>query len=132
MDIFESLENLNVSEECFNDIIDTIKKLIGEDLETQAEKKYGPHSQKYRKAVRLGDEAADQADREGKDLSTKQDKGQEKTYDRMEKQGRLSTYLKRRVLDKLDDPDYYDYDRVAIEKAQDRHYANELRKKGVK
>lgn len=28
MDIFESLENLNVSEECFGDIIESIKHLI--------------------------------------------------------------------------------------------------------
>lgn len=30
MDIFESLENLNVSEECFNDIIKMIKSMLPE------------------------------------------------------------------------------------------------------
>ena len=29
MDIFESLENLNVSEECFNDIMDIVETLVG-------------------------------------------------------------------------------------------------------
>ena len=31
MNIFESLENLNVSEECFNDIVDIVEYFLGED-----------------------------------------------------------------------------------------------------
>ena len=31
MDIFESLENLNVSEECFDDIINMVKNILNED-----------------------------------------------------------------------------------------------------
>ena len=30
MNIFESLENLNISEECFNDIMSIIKEILGE------------------------------------------------------------------------------------------------------
>lgn len=30
MDIFESLENLNVSEECFNDIVELVEEYLGE------------------------------------------------------------------------------------------------------
>jgi hypothetical protein len=30
MDIFESLENLNISEECFNDIMDIVEEIISE------------------------------------------------------------------------------------------------------
>ena len=32
MDIFESLENLNVSEECFNDIVGLVEELLSEDI----------------------------------------------------------------------------------------------------
>ena len=32
MDIFESLENLNVSEECFNDIVDIVEEFVAEKL----------------------------------------------------------------------------------------------------
>ena len=32
MDIFENLENLNVSEECFNDIMDIVEELLSEKV----------------------------------------------------------------------------------------------------
>ena len=32
MDIFENLENLNVSEECFNDIMDIVEELLSEKI----------------------------------------------------------------------------------------------------
>ena len=32
MDIFESLENLNVSEECFNEIMGLVEELLNEDI----------------------------------------------------------------------------------------------------
>ena len=41
MDIFESLENLNVSEECFGDILGIIVECINEDLPNYIIKKYG-------------------------------------------------------------------------------------------
>lgn len=41
MDILENLENLPVSEECFDDIIDIIEELLSEDIKTAISKKYG-------------------------------------------------------------------------------------------
>jgi hypothetical protein len=41
MDIFESLENLNVSEECFDEIIGIVEELINEDIKSYIVKKYG-------------------------------------------------------------------------------------------
>ena len=35
MDIFESLENLNVSEECFDDIMDIVRGIIREEEENK-------------------------------------------------------------------------------------------------
>lgn len=40
-DIFESLENLNVSEECFDDIMGLVEELLNEDTENYIIKKYG-------------------------------------------------------------------------------------------
>ena len=39
MNIFESLENLNVSEECFDEIMGIVETLIGESLQKQIDKK---------------------------------------------------------------------------------------------
>ena len=39
--IFESLENLNVSEACFEDIMSILEELLNEDLKSYIEKKYG-------------------------------------------------------------------------------------------
>ena len=39
MDIFESLENLNVSEECFNDIMDMVESIISETKKESKEKR---------------------------------------------------------------------------------------------
>ena len=36
MDIFEQLENLNVSDECFNDIISIVEELISETSDERA------------------------------------------------------------------------------------------------
>ena len=41
MDIFESLENLNVSEECFDEIMDMVEKHINETAEQAIIKKHG-------------------------------------------------------------------------------------------
>lgn len=38
MNIYESLENLNVSEECFEDIMGIVEELLSESLYSQAEK----------------------------------------------------------------------------------------------
>lgn len=41
MDIFESLENLNVSEECFNDIVGIVEEIISENIRDAIIAKYG-------------------------------------------------------------------------------------------
>ena len=41
MDIFENLEELNVSEECFNDIMDIVEELLNETVLNQIKKVYG-------------------------------------------------------------------------------------------
>lgn len=41
MNIFESLESLNVSEKCFNDIISIIEELLSEDVYHEILNKYG-------------------------------------------------------------------------------------------
>ena len=40
MDIFESLENLNVSEECFDDIMGIVEEILGEDIHSAIDKYY--------------------------------------------------------------------------------------------
>ena len=55
MDIFESLENLSVSEECFDDIMDIVEEILSEDLWKQIEKvhgTYGPSNYKLYQAAR--------------------------------------------------------------------------------
>ena len=47
MDIFESLENLAVSEECFDDIIGIVEELLSEDI-YHAIDKYAPEKDKQR------------------------------------------------------------------------------------
>ena len=47
MDIFESLENLNVSEECFDDIISIVEELLSEDVYSAIDK-YAPEKDKER------------------------------------------------------------------------------------
>lgn len=41
MDIFENLENLEVSETCFNDIMGIVEEILSEDLPNYIIKKYG-------------------------------------------------------------------------------------------
>lgn len=41
MNIFENLENLNVSEECFDEIMDMVEELLSEDTFSAIEKKHG-------------------------------------------------------------------------------------------
>lgn len=41
MNIFENLEELNISEECFNDIMSIVEEVINEDLPNYIIKKYG-------------------------------------------------------------------------------------------
>lgn len=53
MNIFESLENLNVSEECFDDIVGLVEAIIDEGHQSALMKKYGVDSvQKLPKEVR--------------------------------------------------------------------------------
>ena len=42
MNIFESLENLNVSEECFDDIMGIVEELLSEDIKSEVYKKVAP------------------------------------------------------------------------------------------
>ena len=82
MNIFESLENLNVSEACFDDIIGMVESLVG-----KAAEKYGEGSPQHKKADQLWNQAYDQAQKyfskkgADHDLSTKNDLGQEKMED---------------------------------------------------
>ena len=134
MDIFESLENLPISEECFDEILGLVKAILTEDLETEAERKYGQHSSQVRKAFKMGDDAWEYAQNyfrnkgANHDLSTKNDKGQEARYEQMKRHGRLDTYLKN-FRSRLDNPEA---DRLNAERAHDRHIGNEMRKKGIK
>ena len=47
MNIFESLENLNVSEECFEDIVGLVEEYLSETLRTQGEQLEKKHREKY-------------------------------------------------------------------------------------
>ena len=47
MDIFESLENLNVSEECFEEIMDMVEELLSEDIYHTIDK-HAPEKDKQR------------------------------------------------------------------------------------
>lgn len=40
MDIFESLESLNVSEECFDDIVTMVEAMLNEDIFSAIKQKY--------------------------------------------------------------------------------------------
>ena len=54
MNIFESLENLNVSEECFNEIMGIVEEILNEDIIRAIDKKYDP---KLEKASKRGKKA---------------------------------------------------------------------------
>ena len=41
MDVFESLENLNVSEECFDSIMGIVEEIISENIYQDIEDKWG-------------------------------------------------------------------------------------------
>lgn len=131
MDIFESLENLNVSEECFDDIMDIIESLVG-----MASKKYGEGSPQQWKAENLWNKSYNQAQdyfsKKGAihDLSTKNDLGQEKMEgDRFRELQRKRDYEEE--LEK-DDNHKNELELARVDKARDRHIGNELRKKGIK
>ena len=51
MNIFESLENLQVSEECFNDIIEVVEKLLLEDEFTERLNNSKIYNQNRNKAI---------------------------------------------------------------------------------
>ena len=58
MNIFESLENLPVSEECFDDIMGIVEELLNEDLHHYIQKKYNEKIENARKkeyAPKVGD-----------------------------------------------------------------------------
>lgn len=73
MGIFESLENLNVSEECFDDILSIVEELLSEDLEDTAWRLHGNNPNKYREISNKikniqNDETINTAKREGRPL----------------------------------------------------------------
>lgn len=51
MNIFENLENLQVSEECFNDIIEVVEKLLLEDEFTERLKNSNDYNQNRNKTI---------------------------------------------------------------------------------
>lgn len=111
MDIFESLENLNVSEECFEDIMGLVEEIINEvsdewkqmHLDNAAEKtryfgrKYDEAKDKYRKerSSKNGDYVLDASA-----LFSKHQKREEKLRDAIKKhnkakaEGRIKTTKK--------------------------------------
>ena len=116
---FKNREHIN----CALDLMEEILSVLDEDLETKAEKKYGIDSKQFEKAQRVGLAASYSIpDEQIEYRATNNDRGQEKQEERREKQGRK--------LSKKNDPDY-DYEQIGIEKAQDRHYAKELKKHGI-
>ena len=95
MNIFESLENLNVSEECFNDIIGIVEDLLSEDVDDikkRIEKKYG-------KAKGYLDSYYDTRNKSAK-LIDKLDLAREREE---EKAAERANYKKLRVSPKIDD-----------------------------
>ena len=64
MDIFESLENLPVSEECFDEIMGLVEEILSEDIETTIKDKYGepkykePYYSPANKSAQLLDKVA--------------------------------------------------------------------------
>ena len=66
MNIFESLENLNVSEECFDDIMGIVEELLSEDVYSAIDK-YAPEKDRERlrnkAGIALSKEAASVVDR---------------------------------------------------------------------
>ena len=132
MNIFESLENLNVSEECFNDLY----FMIREDLETMAVKKYGQNSKQRHKAADIADKAYGQAQEyfskkgANHDLSQKNDKNAWNTIDKIDNRGEYALDHK---LDYEEDPSHKEQLELAqVDRARDRHIGNEIRKKGLK
>jgi hypothetical protein len=84
MDIFESLENLNVSEECFDEIMDMVEGLVGE-----IERKHGEPKYKYSKetgtvpANKSAELLAKRDDAWGKEFNqAKEREGSEKVHDK--------------------------------------------------
>jgi hypothetical protein len=65
MSIFESLENLNVSEECFDDIMDIVEELLSEDI---SKEEYNRIKDKRQVRMELEKRAADKLENRGVDL----------------------------------------------------------------
>ncbi len=75
MNIFESLENLNVSEECFDDIIGIVEEYINEVSDSTVASMY----KKRREIEKKADNKADYADTVGQTIlsSAKKEKNEE-------------------------------------------------------
>ena len=73
INIYESLENLNVSEECFNDIMGIVEELLSEDIESYSQKKkeaLEKPAQDYRnKALKIGQKVAAKVKNDGYRMS---------------------------------------------------------------
>ena len=79
MDIFESLENLNVSEGCFNDIIELVEGLL-----TPVKRALQPVANQFDENKRIADETkkmADKAHKEELDVARKRNEFKEANKD---------------------------------------------------
>ena len=79
-ELFKSLSE-SVSEECYNEILNMVEKVIARDLETLAAQRYGQESPQFEKAKELGGAAYKQGQKffgPKHDLSTNNDRGVEK------------------------------------------------------
>lgn len=64
MDIFESLENLNVSEGCFNEIISIVEEVINELKDSTVDSAYVKRMDNYKNAEKAYKEAEAEHDKE--------------------------------------------------------------------
>jgi hypothetical protein len=78
MNIFESLENLNVSEECFDEIMELVEELLSEKVQDTIDKKYDMNPEKgqfYSKAYQDYKDAEAKGDPSAEEKYKKWDRG---------------------------------------------------------
>lgn len=94
MDIFESLENLNVSEECFNDIIESLYNTINQKYKNDP-KKWNELQSKLASAMSKEHYASQNRDFGGKDKYAERELMDNKRYENKQTLGNLKTDLRR-------------------------------------
>lgn len=94
MDIFESLENLNVSEECFNDIIESLYNTINQKYGNNP-KKWEQLQTKLASASSKEHYASQNRDFGGKDKYAERELMDNKRYENKQTLGNLKTDLRR-------------------------------------